>query len=58
VTREERVQAVVDAGYSRDFAEAYVPMTEREARERQMVTRPYESPMTGLVNRGKRRNRR
>jgi hypothetical protein len=48
----------VDAGYSRDFAEAYVPMTEREARERQMVTRPYESPMTGLVNRGKRRSRR
>jgi hypothetical protein len=48
MTRKERVEYVVSQGYSREFAEAYIPMTEAEARAKQLEVRQYESPFSTL----------
>jgi hypothetical protein len=50
-TREERVEKMVKDGWSREFAEAYIPMTLAEARRRNLEVRKYQSPITGLVHR-------
>jgi hypothetical protein len=55
MTREERIAQMVGWGYSREFAERYVPMTIAEARERGLATRKYQSELTGLVNRKTKR---
>lgn len=49
--RDDRVDALVAQGYSRAFAEAFVPMTIAEARDRGLVMPGYQSPIAALATR-------
>ena len=49
--RQAKIDLYVSFGYSRDFAEGFVPMTVAEIRRHGMAARGYQSEMTGFVNR-------
>ena len=53
-SREDRVEQMVKDGWSREFAEAYLPMTRAQARREGRTIRAYVSPMSQIVRRTKR----
>lgn len=46
---DDRVDAMVAEGWSREFAESFVPMSTAEAKARGLTVRSYQSPMTALT---------
>lgn len=50
-TRDEAIERMVADGWSREFAERFVPMTAAEARAKGLRTVGYQSEMTSFVNR-------
>lgn len=56
-TRAESVEYMVSQGYSREFAEAFIPMTVAEARAQKMESMQYVSAFS-QINRGMARKGR
>lgn len=54
-TREQAIERMVRDGWSREFAEAFVPMTVAEATRRNLRQTGYQSELTGFVNRRRSR---